>query len=53
MRYAYAIVACIVLFILYAFISGVFGWKHGGGAIPMIIFLRGGGWNVEGDPKER
>lgn len=38
MRYAYAIVACITLFVFYAIIGSVLGWKSGGGAIPMAIF---------------
>ncbi len=39
MRYVYAIAACIGLFIVYAVIGGIMGWKHGGGAIPMILFF--------------
>ncbi len=38
-RYVYAIVACTALFFVYVFIGGILGWKHGGGAIPMILFL--------------
>ena len=39
MRYVYAIAACIGLFIVYAVIGGIMGWKHGSGAIPMILFF--------------
>lgn len=40
MDYVLAILACAGLFILYAVIgAAVFGWKHGGGAIPMLILL--------------
>lgn len=40
MKYVLAILACAGLFILYAVLgAAVFGWKHGGGAIPMLILL--------------
>ena len=40
MKYVLAILACAGLFILYSVLGvTVFGWKHGGGAIPMMILL--------------
>lgn len=51
MRYIYAIAACFALFILYALIGAMLGWKHGGGAIPMIFF-RCVGWKVEAITKK-
>ena len=40
MKYVLAILACAGLFILYAVLgAAVFGWKHGGGAIPMLILF--------------
>jgi hypothetical protein len=44
MRYVYAISACIGLFIVYTIIGGIMGWKHGGGAIPMILFFAAVVW---------
>ena len=38
-RYSLATVVCGAIFLLYAFVCGAFGWKHGGGAIPMLMFL--------------
>ena len=38
-RYVYAIAACFALFVLKMSIDGMLGWKHGGGAIPMLIFF--------------
>ena len=29
---------------LYAIIGGILGWKHGGGAIPMILFFAAVVW---------
>jgi hypothetical protein len=43
MRYAYAIAASIGLFIVYAIIGRIMGWKHGG-AIPMMLFFAAGVW---------
>ena len=40
MKYVLAILACAGLIILYAVLgAAVFGWKHGGGAIPTLILL--------------
>ena len=39
MRYLLAILACGGIFILYAVIAGLLEWKHGGGAIPIVILL--------------
>ena len=40
MKYILAILACAGLFILYAVLGeAVFGWEHGGGAIPMLILF--------------
>ena len=40
MKYVLAILACAGLYVLYAVIAaGVLGWKHGGGAIPILILL--------------
>ena len=39
MKYVLALAACFGLFVLYAIIGGVMGWKHGGGAIPMLILF--------------
>lgn len=40
MKYVMAILACAGLFILYTILGAVvFGWKHGGGAIPMLILF--------------
>lgn len=39
MHYIFAITTCIGLFFIYAIIGGILGWKHGGDAIPMIIFF--------------
>ena len=38
-NYIFAILACSVIFIIYAIIGGSLGWKHGGGFIPIIIFF--------------
>lgn len=39
MKYFLALAACFGIFVLYAVIAGIMGWKHGGGAIPMMILL--------------
>ena len=40
MKYVLAILACAGLFLLYAVLgAAVFGWKHGGGVIPMLILF--------------
>ena len=39
MKYAIALAACFGVFIVYIVIGGVMGWKHGGGAIPMMILF--------------
>jgi hypothetical protein len=39
MKYAIALAACFGIFIVYIVIRGVMGWKHGGGAIPMMILF--------------
>jgi len=40
MKYILAILACADLFMLYAILGReVFGWKHGGGVIPVFILL--------------
>ncbi len=38
-RYVLATVACGAILLLYVIACGVFGWKRGGGAIPMLMFL--------------
>ena len=38
-RIILAIVACIVLFILFSALTTILGLKHGGGAIVMIVFM--------------
>lgn len=39
MRYVYATATCFALLVFYALIGGMLGWKHGGGAIPMLILI--------------
>ena len=40
MKYVLAILACAGLVVLYAVLgAAVFGWKHGGGVIPMLLLL--------------
>lgn len=39
MKYLFAVLSCIILFVVYACICSLFGWRHGGGAIPMGIFF--------------
>lgn len=39
MKYVLALAACFGVFLLYVIIGGVMGWKHGGGAIPMLILF--------------
>jgi len=39
MKYVLALAACFGVFLLYVVIGGVMGWKHGGGAIPMLILF--------------
>jgi hypothetical protein len=40
MKYFLAILACFALFVVYTVVgAAVFGWKHGGGTIPMLILL--------------
>ena len=39
MKYLIASAACFAIFVIYALIGAVMGWKHGGGAIPMLIFF--------------
>ena len=39
MKYVLALAACFGIFVVYAIIAGVMGWKHGGGAIPMLILF--------------
>lgn len=39
MKYFIALAACFGIFILYVMISVAMDWKHGGGAIPMLIFF--------------
>jgi hypothetical protein len=40
MKYLLAILACAGMFILYALLGSVlFGWKHGGGVIPMLLLF--------------
>ena len=39
MRFVNAIAACFGLFVVYAIIGGILGWKHGGGAMHIIIFF--------------
>lgn len=38
-RYVLAMVACGAILLLYVIACGVFEWKRGGGAIPMLMFL--------------
>lgn len=44
MKYVLALAACFGIFIMYAVIVGVMGWKHGGGVIPILIFFAAIGW---------
>lgn len=44
MRYVYAIAACTGLFFIYVIIGGILGWKHGGGAISMILLFAAVVW---------
>lgn len=37
--YIVAVLACIGIFIIYAVIGALLGWKHGGGILPMIILF--------------
>lgn len=37
--YVIAIIVCVVLWILYAVIAVLLGWKNGGGALPLILFF--------------
>lgn len=54
MKYVLAILACVGLFILNAVIgAAVFGWKHGGGVIPMLILLAAMGWTWRAITKKR
>lgn len=39
MKYVFALAACFGIFIVYLVIGGVMSWKHGGGAIPMMILF--------------
>ena len=39
MRYIVALLACFVIFVVYAVIADIMGWKAGGGAIPMLILF--------------
>jgi hypothetical protein len=40
MKYVLALAACFGICIVYTLIAvGVMGWKHGGGAIPMLILF--------------
>jgi hypothetical protein len=40
--------ACFGVFLVYAIIGAVMGWKHGGGLIPMLILFAalGGTWSA-------
>lgn len=48
MKYILAIAACFGIFLVYAAIGVVMGWKSGGGAIPMLIFFAAivGAWRA-------
>lgn len=39
MKYLLALAACFGIFAVYAVIASVMGWKHGGGAIPMLFMF--------------
>ncbi len=39
MKYVLALAACFGIFVVYALIAGIMGWKHGGGVIPMLILF--------------
>ena len=39
MKYFLALAACFGIYIVYIVIGGVMDWKHGGGAIPMLILI--------------
>jgi len=40
MKYVLAILACAGLFVIYTVLGvAVFGWKHGGGVIPILILF--------------
>jgi len=37
--YIVALLACVGIFLIYAVIGALLGWKHGGGVLPMIILF--------------
>jgi hypothetical protein len=39
MKYVMAAVACLSILMVYIVTSALMGWKHGGGAIPMMILF--------------
>lgn len=39
MKTLLAVLACAALVILYAVLGAFLGWKHGGGAIPILILI--------------
>jgi len=54
MKYIMATLACAGLFILYTILGAVvFGWKHGGGAIPMLILFAAMGATWRAITKEK
>lgn len=39
MRYAVAVIACVLEAFAYALIGALLGWKSGGGVIPMMVLF--------------
>lgn len=38
-KYTAALVACVLVFLLYVMLGMALGWKHGGGAIPQLLLV--------------
>jgi uncharacterized RDD family membrane protein YckC len=54
MKYIVAILVCAVIFILYGVLgTAIFGWKHGGGAIPMLLLFAAMAATWRGITKDR
>lgn len=53
MRYFVAVAVITVEFFLYSILGAALGWKHGGGAIPLIILVAvmGATWSAITKPK--
>lgn len=39
LRILIAVIVCIIMFLLFGLIAASMGWKHGGGALVMIVFI--------------